>query len=140
MIGQLYINGIDAYKRYGITLQDGAASILLTPPAKKDYIGNDSRLEDGKRYFEHITPYAAENTMTLPFNLTARNEAEFLTRYSKFCAEVLSEGAFEMQYSLLPNMTFRLLYVSCTQYTALLRGMAKFSLKVIEPNPNNREV
>lgn len=135
--GQLYINGKDAYTTYGIIMSDTALSTLMTPPPSKDYITNSSRLVDGKRVFKGNVKMA-EREMTLPFSMRAKDRDIFLSNYAKFCEEVLAKGEMVLHTSFLPNIWFRCIYISCTQFSQFLREMALFSLKLNEPDPSNR--
>lgn len=135
--GQLYINGKDAYTTYGIFLAENALSTLMTPPSVKDYISNESRLEHGKRVsYENVR--LGERELTLSFNMHAKDKDTFLSNYAKFCDEVLSKGKIELRTSLLPNVWFRCIYVSCNQFSQFRRELASFSLKLNEPDPSNR--
>ena len=49
MIGELFINGKDAYTTWGISMDDTSLSALMTPAPNKDLVENKSRLEHGKR-------------------------------------------------------------------------------------------
>lgn len=135
--GQLYINGKDAYTTYGIIMSDTALSTLMTPAPSKDYITNSSRLVDGKRVFKGNVKMA-EREMTLPFSMMAKDRDIFLSNYAKFCEEVLAKGEMVLHTSFLPNIWFRCIYISCTQFSQFLREMALFSLKLNEPDPSNR--
>lgn len=136
MTGQLFINGKDAYTTWGITLASEAITALLTPAAQKDYIQNMSRLENGTRYIPAPLK-VAERTVDVPINLTASTPTEFIARYKSFCEE-LAGGQINLQTDLLPGTTFRFIYKQCTQFTQLVRGIAKFSLSLIEPDPTDR--
>ena len=136
MSGQLYINGNDAYTTWGISLSDTAISALLTPPSLKERITNESRLEHGQRVLND-SPRKAHREVTLDMHMTAKSKAEFLTRYAAFC-EVLAAGQVNIVISQQPNVIYKMLYVSCTQYSEFHIKLAKFSLKLIEPNTNDR--
>lgn len=134
--GELKINGTDAYTEWGISFDQTALSTLMTPPSNKAYIETKSRLEHGKKVIVH-NPKMDERNVTLTFNLTAKNEEEFFDRYNRFC-EVLKLGIIEIETQYQKDVVYRMVYDSCTQFSQLLRGIAKFSLKLIEPNPNER--
>ena len=134
--GLLYINGNDAYTTWGISLSDTAMSALMTPPAPKDRITNESRLEHGRRVIND-NPKKAAREVTLDMHMTAASSADFLTRYAAFCS-VLADGQLNITTAYQPNVTYKMLYVSCTQYSEFLFKVAKFSLRLLEPNPNDR--
>lgn len=138
MKGDVTINGRDAYTEWGINFEDGAIAALMTPAPMKEYIENKSRLADGKRV---VTANARrdERSISLPFHLVASSSAEFLDRYGRFCADVLAKGRFELETRHLSGVTFRLVYKSCSQFAQLRQQIAKFTLKVEEPDPTDRE-
>lgn len=135
--GQLYINGKDAYTAYGIIMSETALSTLMTPAPSKDYINNSSRLVDGKRVFKGNVKMD-EREMTLSFNMIAKDKDTFLTNYAKFCEEVLAKGEIVIHTSFLPNVWYRCIYISCSQFSQFMRKIASFSLKLNEPDPSNR--
>lgn len=148
--GQLIINKQDAYTTWGITMDSSALSTLMTPAGNKSYIENDSRLENGKTLLTSYTKTNEDGSteevnmvkkdardVTIAFNLTAPSEEKFLQRYYSFCEE-LDKGDLDISTSFLPNVVFHMKYVSCTQFSEFMLGMAKFSLKMTEPNPKNR--
>lgn len=138
MQGDLTINGIDAFIRYGINLEDGALSALMTPPPIKEFIENESRLQHGKKVIARWPKYD-ERELTLPFHLIANNKEDFFRKYNLFCEEVLALGEFELKTRFQPDVVYRLIYLNCTQFSQFIREMAAFALKVSEPNPANRQ-
>lgn len=132
--GELFINNKDAYDTWGISMDSSALSALMTPPMQKELIENKSRLEHGKRVVK-ANPKVDERTLTLAINLTAPSEDAFFSRYGSFCEE-LAKGTLDIRTKYQPDVVYRTLYLSCTQFTQLMRGIAKFSLKVCEYNPS----
>lgn len=138
MKGELYINGKDAYETWGMSLSDTSLSALLTPPPNKDYIESKSRLENGKSVILDNVK-VDERDVTLQVHFTAKSEAQFFDRYSSFCEE-LKGGKLELRTSYQPTVIYRFVYVSCQQFSQFMRGIAKFSLRLNEPNPENRAI
>lgn len=136
MTGDITINGLDAYRRWGISLTDGARVELMTPPPAKDYITNDSPLEDGQQYVTDPPPRTDARDLQLALHFTARSVTEFLQRYADFCQ--LLEGRVIDLTDNATHTTYHLVYRSVQQYSAYLGGIAKFVLKVTEPNPADR--
>lgn len=137
--GQLYINGLDAFVRWGVSLNQDGLSALMTPAPVKDYISNDCRLEHGVRYMDTAAAVKVnERQVNITFNLIASTEEQFFTRYAAFCTEVLEPGRINIRTSFQPTVLYRCKYQSCTQFTQFMRGIAHFSLRLIEPNPKNR--
>lgn len=149
--GQLTINKKDAYTEWGLSMDSSALSALMTPAPIKSLIENNSRLEHGKEVITSYTKTDSDGTktevnivkvdardVTTSFNITAKNEAEFLQRYYSFCSE-LEKGTLDISTSFLPDVVFHTIYVSCTQFSEFALGMGKYILKLIEPNPKNRK-
>lgn len=135
--GQLYINGKDAYLTWGIFLDETALSALMTPVPNKEFISNKYRSKNGKSVIKH-NPRLDEREITLPFNMTAKDSDTFLTNYARFCEEVLARGELVISTRFQPNVWYRCIYLSCTQFSQCIREMAKFSLKLNEPDPSDR--
>ena len=135
--GQLYINGQDAFETWGISLSDSALSALMTPPPMKDRIVNESRLEHGQRMLNEL-PKKAHREVTLEMHLKAKTQSQFFTRYNDFCENVLATGEVNISTSFQPNVVYKMFYSSCTQFSEFMLGIAKFSLKLVEPNTNDR--
>ena len=134
--GEFYINGKDCYTNWGISMDTSSLSSLMTPPPLKEFIENKSRLEHGKRVLSS-NPKIDERNITLTFNLTAKTEEEFFSRYNNFCEE-LATGIINIKTQYQPNITYKTIYISCNQFTQFMRGIARFSLKLVEYNPADR--
>ena len=137
MIGDLKINGKDAFERYGINIEDGALCALLTPPPMKEFVESTSRIRHGKSVIAKDPKYDSRE-ISLPFHLIAKNQTDFFQKYNLFCTEVLSQGKFELQTKYQTGVVYRLVYLSCTQLRQFKQELAVFSLKVEEPDPTNR--
>ena len=137
MKGELFINSKDAYTTWGISMDTSSLSALMTPPPAKELVENKSRLEHGKRVMTS-SPKVDERNVTLSINLTAKNEQQFFERYLSFCSE-LETGVLHISTSYQPNVVYKMIYLSCSQFTQFMKGIAKFSLKLNEPNPKDRK-
>ena len=137
-IGELYINNIDAYIEYGMSMTSGALSALMTPAPNKELIENKSRQEHGKRVITENVK-VDERELNLPFHITAKTKDDFLDKYSKLCS-LLAIGKLEIKTKYELNKVYRTNYISCSQFSEYRFGIAKFTLKLNEPNPMNRNV
>ncbi|MFR8834963.1 hypothetical protein [Bacteroides nordii] len=137
MMKELFINGDDAYEKWGVSLGESALSELMTPPANKAFIENESRLQHGKRVLVANPKLDARN-LTLQMNLTASDEKTFFKNYKLFCDEVLATGVLNIKTAYQSDVVYKTIYVSCSQFSQFMRGIGKFTLKLIEPNPNDR--
>lgn len=136
---KILINDVDAFSRYGIFLTSGGFSALRKPAPMKRFIENKIRTEHGKRIIMK-DPKVEERTLTLPVVMTAKSETEFTQRYNRFCSEILEKGMLNIVVTSIPNVVFRCIYEDCQQYTEFVQEMAKFVLKLVEPNPKDRGV
>lgn len=136
MTGELYINGKDAYTKWGISMDDTSLSALMTPAPNKELIENKSRLENGK-HVNLSNPKMDERSFTLQINLTAPNTEAFFSRYSSFCKE-LATGVLDIKTKYQPNLVYKTIYQSCSQFSQFIQGIGKFTLKLTEYNPSDR--
>lgn len=136
MKDELYINGKDAYITWGISMGDTSLSELLTPVSNKELIENESRLAHGKQVLVTNLRFDARN-LTLTINLTASDEQQFFQRYNGFCKE-LATGKLVIKTMYQPDIVYKTIYQSCSQFSQFMRGIGKFTLKLYEPNPNDR--
>ena len=140
MVGELFINGYDAQEEWGVIFGAESFTTLLTPPPVKAYIENKSALSHGKQVLsgEDNPPKLDERDIQLTFYLRAKNLTQFLTRYANF-VKVLQEGQVDIRTKYQPKVTYHCNYISCAQFTQFNGRLAKFVLKLNEPNPNSRE-
>lgn len=135
--GELFINGIDAYENFGLSLTDGALSSLMTPPPNKSLIESAYRKLPGKRVIpKDVVPDARE--LNLEMHITAPDRSTFYQRYGDFCNE-LKKGVIVIRTSFQPDVYYRCVYLSCNQFSQFVEQLAKFSLKLSEPDPTNRD-
>ena len=135
--GELYINGKDAYNEWGVSFEDGALASLMTPSSMKECISNESRLEHGTRRV-NLLRKMQERDLTLPFHLVAKNRAMYLTRYESFVTEITGQEYVRIKTCYQPTVVYKCIYSSCTQFSQFIDGLAKFTLKLIEPDPSDR--
>lgn len=136
--GQLFINDTDVFTSFGVSLDNQALSALMTPPSVKDYPYNKSRLNHGSRPVLTLPVRFDERTLTLTGHITAPDEASFFKRYNDFISFLTSSPLLEIRTTFQPDTIYRCSYLSCAQFTQFMRSIAKFSLKLKEWNPANR--
>lgn len=132
------VNG-DAFDLFGVALSDGAISTLLAPPAAKDRVSNESRLEDGKRVDIQAPTHFQAREITLEMHLIANTFGEFLSRWRAFLAAITATGAgIKLRYTIYgQQMDFYLQYLSATQFGVYNGQLGKFAVRFLERSPNN---
>lgn len=134
----LSFNGRDALATWGVIAPPTLHAVLLAPAAAKDPIQTEVRTEHGTR-----TVIAGGGVMlqkrelSLELHMRARNITEFNARFANFL-DIFTAGWIMVESSLTPGLVFRCRYVSCTQFTAYNGRLAKFILRLEEPDPSNR--
>lgn len=136
MLGDLYINGNDAWGTYRVAMGEGFIQTLLTPAGNKDFIENESRLENGKRVVFN-NPKVASRDLTLTFNIHGDTQEEYMLNYKAFVA-VLQQGKVVLRVPDL-DMTFTLVHKRSLSF-ALDRNRlnSRLSVKFEEPDPTLR--
>jgi len=136
-MADLIINKKDALKEWGIKMGDGFLNSLGVFAPVKEYITNNSRLEDGIRYCE-ISPKLNERDVNLIFRITGTSHSDFLKKKTSFMNE-LYRGDVEIEVPPNSNDVYFLKYVNCTSYGQnISRTAAKIVVKFKEPNPTRR--
>lgn len=135
---ELKINSKDAYATWGLVMEKGGLNALMTPSANKAYIENKSTQEHGKQvYIPSVGAKVEDRSIQLPIAFMASSEAQFYQRYLSFCEE-LRGGWLNIETSYQPNIIYKCTYESCQSYNAFNGRLAKFILKLNEPNPMDR--
>lgn len=138
-IGEMIINGKDAYINWGVYMDETCVSVLMTPASNKDYIYNESPLINGKKLaIENEDIKVDSRDLTLNLNFSAAIKESFFDRYNSFCQNILAHGKMNIETKYIPGVVFKCMYVSCQQFQEWMFGLAKYELKLIEPNPVDR--
>ena len=128
---------VDAYTEYGLSFEDEGLSRLMTPAPHKEPVQNKNLAMHGTS-IQGGTDYKDVKTLSIPMHITAPDRQTFFQLYWKFCQEILDPGMIHIQHSALDGVTFHFRYVDCQPFSQYNREMAKFTLSLEEPNPNNR--
>lgn len=132
---ELKINGIDA-STLGIRMSDGFLSDISSPVPLKDFIDNESRLENGVQRI-HNSPRYASRDVTLEFGIVGSSESDFTSKLNAFKA-ILYAGLVTIHVPVLGE-TYYLTYQRSQSYSlGMSRRSAKLSVKFSEANPGNR--
>lgn len=137
MLGDLYINSQDAWGQWGVAMGNSFIENLLLPAGTKDFIENESRLENGKRVIT-TNPKVASRDVTLTFNIHGDSTTEYLSNYAAFVA-ILQAGAVKIRVPAI-NMTFNLIYKKSSSFNiGRARMDSSLAVKFEEPDPTDRE-
>ena len=135
----------DAYLRYGLSLEDGAMSKLLTPSPKKKGNNNSDVQTHGVAYSALTIGIEDERELSFDVHFVAQDEAAFLANYDRFCTEILAPGYTQLRFmietpvGLADRGIYHLKYNDCQQFQAFRFQMAKFTLSFTEPHPEIRD-
>lgn len=132
---------IDTFTQWGVSFTESSLSAMAAPAPNKQPVENKSRIEHGKRVITN-TKYVRkdERDITLEMHIVATTKTQFWENYNRFCEEVLDYGFLEIRHSHTPLKVFRLTYESCSQFSEFMEELAKFALRLNEPDPTNRNV
>ena len=120
MTGELYINERDAWAVWGVNMAEGFLDTIDAPLPMKEYIEDESRLEDGIR-IDTSNPKVDSREITLGFTITGNSETDYRSKKSAFQSE-LQKGMKSISYGLSRDRRF-----------------GHFTMKCTEPNPADRE-
>lgn len=141
MKGELYFkrgdDWVDAYDAYGVSLESEGMSKLMTPAPHKEPVQNKNVAMHGTS-IEGGVGYKDVRTLSVPMHLVAVSRDEFLSRYALFCAEILDAGWIHVRTKYQRGVVYHLRYVDCQPFSEYNMKLAKFTLSLEEPNPNNR--
>lgn len=138
MKGDLFINGKDAFKTWGVNMGDGFLENIYSPVPMKEVIENKSRLEDGKRVILDDRKID-ERELNLTFTLAGESQADYMSKYKAFVAEISAPGDITIKVPALGEEVYHVYYLRSTTFAwSIDRTFSKISIKLCEPNPCNR--
>lgn len=138
MIGELFINGKDAWLEWGVNMGEGFIDAIDAFAPMKDYIENDSRLEHGKRVLIS-NPRVASRELTLHFTIKGNSESDYRAKRKAFEQE-LQKVSTDVKVPVIGDEVYHLLYLGKSVSYSLNRArtFSTMSSKFEEPNPMNR--
>ena len=138
MTGELYINEKDAYTTWGVNMGEGFLDAIDAPLPMKEYVEDESRLEDGIR-IDTGNPKVDSREITLGFTIAGTSESDYRAKKKAFLSE-LQQGAFTVEVPALGPEVYRLVYTgkSVSYGLSLGRTFGHFSMKATEPDPTDR--
>lgn len=132
-VGELFINGKDAYTEWGLSLEDEGLSRLMTPRPHKQPVTNKNVTANGAFVIQQTTGKVDERTISLPMHITAPNRETFWSLYYAFCSQVLNGGTVTLKSTYM-NETFTLTYQDVQNFTEFMQQMCKFDVVFYESN------
>lgn len=126
---------VDAYETWGVSLEAGALSRLMTPAPKKDPVTNKNVISNGVSIVQSQF-YWDVRSVSLEMHITAPDRTAFIERYEQFCEEVLAPGILHIKTTYQPNRVYNMRYVDCEQFSQFHLQVAKFTLSLEEPRPD----
>ena len=138
MIGELYINNKDAWHEWGVNMGEDFLDAIDGFAPMKEYIENDSRLENGKTVLV-VNPRVASRDLTLHFTICGENEIDYRYKRKDFEQELRS-GIVDIVVPALGYDVFHLVYSGKSVSYAMnqKRTFSTISAKFEEPDPTNR--
>ena len=109
MKGDLYINGKDAWLTWGVNMGEDFLDVIDGFATMKEYIENDSRLEDGKRIVK-VTPKIASRDITLHFTIKGDSQQDYRNKRTAF-EEELRTGFIDVNVPVLGSQVYHLIYL-----------------------------
>lgn len=146
--GQVLVNGIDIWQRYGVFLTEEKKgnkenlTAIMTASKVKDHVGVNIREQNGKKYSQHLTVVNQERDVTLHFAQYAATRDAWLQNYMDFI-QFLKTGYNGWLTVTFPelNLTLRMFYVDSTAYRPLTylwkEGVqaSRYKVRFREPEP-----
>lgn len=122
---------------FGVSLSDGALSALLAPPAAKERISNESRLENGKRIDIYTATRFQSREVTIEMHLIADNFQQFMTRWQAFLAALTAspQGIRMTVTAYGQTLQYTLQYLSCVQFAQYNGQLGKFAVRFSQQDP-----
>lgn len=143
---------VDAYTEYGMSLEDGAKSEIITPAPMKDGVSNSAATSHGVAYLGETLGKKNECTLSFNVHILAATEVAGWTAYRRFCREVLDAGYVQMKIvdGTEPFPTYlsngaetagalHLLFRSCQPVGHYRMQLLKWTLTFAEPHPEIRD-
>lgn len=139
MTGELYINEKDAWTTWGVNMGEGFLDAIDAPLPMKEYVEDESRLEDGIR-IDTGNPKVDSRDITLGFTIMGSSETDYRSKKAAFQAE-LQKGMFTIRIPALGTQKYKMVYTgkSISYGLSKRRDFGHFTMKCTEPNPADRE-
>lgn len=129
---------VDIFTAYGVSFVKGSYLKLINTSRAKDYITNESRLDDGTEYLTGATlSKRAERSVSLDILMEASSKSDFVTKYEAFTDKIANGGMFWLKIPSYARI-FKLVYSDIQPKQEFRNNRATFTLSLKEPNPKDR--
>ena len=128
---------VDAYTRYGFSLEDGAYAKLRRFADSKTPTGNNQAGSHGVAYMGSTIGVRNEKAISLEAHICASTKANLESQLDLFESEILNYGYVQLMTSY-NGKVFHLVYQTTSDFTLHSLEMALFTLNFIEPHPEIR--
>ena len=136
---QYYLDGIDLWTTFGITIRKGGLNDFLRLPKRKDSINHDWLDEDGLD-IDLTRNFYAPKDITLPCFIVADTEDLFWQQYNNFLNVLKRPGTRRFSVSVF-GYDYYVYYRECVLYEKLTpfkqtgKLFCQFTLVVVEVKP-----
>ncbi len=134
----LIINGKDALAEWGIVPLSNLIGELFGSSSGKRSCKNTSRLEHGSRFLSYPGGRTILASRDLTLDLRIRPLPNPIFGKVQFRDTRTGIGLAINIHRQAPGLVFKCVYLSCSQYSQYNGNVAKFILRLNEPNPANR--
>ena len=128
----------------GVQMGEGFKDELYAPLELKEFVSNESRLEDGRRVITTNTSGTslakkASRSISLEFCIVGSNESDFNTKKNALFTE-LYKGSVKLEVPEIGSDVFHLIYLgkSNTYSSGLSKCSCKVKVSFEEPDPSRR--
>lgn len=133
---ELLINKKDAFESYRVKMGNGFVDAIDAPADYKDYVSNESRLENGKRCIIKDRKIK-EREVTLPFVIIASTRAETNECKNKLLGDI--RDGCTISIPAVNSYTYKLVPIGYSSYHVNMKGnLCTLKIKFLEPNPTDR--
>lgn len=137
-----YLYWLDCYKQWGVSLEKGALDALMTFRPNKEPVTNKNVTAQGAVYVAG-GGLVDDRTVSVPFHIVAEDKADFLMKRAGFYEAIKGTPTKNLLVFKIANpvdVIYSMYYISCSQYTQFLDGMAKFVLTMYEAGSTDVDV
>ena len=123
---------LDAYDEWSLSLEKGSLKELMKFRSNKEPIVNKNVTASGAQYVAGAG-LVDDRYVSIKLHIVADNWPDYVLKREGFY-KAIKGGFITFRIAKPVVVTYRMAYVSCTEYQHFLNGMAKFTLSMYESN------